>query len=470
MLEFVDNLKLVFFKSGGQMERENVKQNINFLEYPLWFQDEIVASNTEQGMIWKDREGYVYKAGYKPPVKTDAIFLLYLLMQSQRQNYGQELSLTRYQILRDCGLAVNAQWYNRLEDSLERWKMVGIKFVGTFYDGEIYSAINFGIIDSWSIHEKTKELKVTFSPSFIKMMLGKGFFKYINFAEFKKLRSPLATRLYEILCKSFYGRDTWEISAAKMAEKIPMKERYPAHIVPKIKTAINRINKCSDTKFLLETRKLDHGQTILCFTKTVAEKALLPFHQPVKESFTMPDKPEITILINLLPEPRRSQKTILEPVIAFYEMRGSDYVARNIRYTNKNAKNNYRPYLLKALQNDYGLAMQEDEEAARQVIAQEAMKAQEIAHSEAAEQKRQQQQEEKKKRAQAYIESLSEESRSELHAEAIANMSDNIKEIVLKKGLGSKIMLNMAMENIALQRLAEINTSKPNQPSLEMSA
>jgi hypothetical protein len=300
------------------------------------------------------------------------------------------------------------------------------------------------------------------------MMLGKGFFKYINFAEFKKLRSPLATRLYEILCKSFYGRDTWEISAVKMAEKIPMKERYPAHIVPKIKTAIARINKCSDTKFLLETRKLDHGQTILCFTKTVAEKALLPFNQPEKESFAIPDKPEITVLINLLPELRRSQRTILEPVIAFYEMRGSDYVARNIRYTNKNAKNNYRPYLLKALQNDYGLAMQEDEEAARQVIAQEAMKAQGMAQSEAVEKKRRAEQEENKKRAQAYIESLSEESRSDLQAEAMANMSDSIKEIVMKKGLGSKIMLNVAMENIALQKLAAINSNKPVQPTLEM--
>jgi len=450
------------------MERENVKQNINFLEYPLWFQDEIAAANAEEGMTWKDREGFIYRAGYKPPVKTDAIFLLYLLMQSQRNGYKQELTLTRYQILNDCGLDVSAKSYNRLEDSLKRWKMVGIEFVGTFYDGESYSAINFGIIDSWSIHEKTKELKVTFSPSFIKMMLGKGFFKYINFAEFKKLRSPLATRLYEILCKSFYGRDTWEISAVKMAEKIPMKERYPAHIVPKIKTAINRINKCSDTKFLFETRKIDRGQTVLCFKKSAAAKNLLSFDQQANESFTIPDKPEITVLINLLPEPRQSQKTIIEPVIAFYEMRGADYVARNIRYTNKNAKSNYRPYLLKALQNDYGLAMQEDEEAARQIITQEAIKAQEIAQNEAAEQKRLKEQEENKKRAQAYIESLSEESKSDLQAAAIAKMSDNIKEIVLKKGLGSKIMLNVAMESIALKRLAEINASKPVQPNLEM--
>ncbi len=452
------------------MERENVKQNINFLEYPLWFQDEIAATNAEEGMIWKDREGFIYRAGYKPPVKTDAIFLLYLLMQSQRNGYNQELTLTRYQILNDCGLDDSAKSYSRLEDSLKRWKMIGIEFVGTFYDGESYSTINFGIIDSWSVHEKTKELKVVFSPSFIKMMLGKGFFKYINFTEFKRLRSPLATRLYEILCKSFHGRDTWEISAAKMAEKIPMKERYSAHIVPKIKTAINRINKCSDTKFLLETRTKDRGQTILCFKKTVAAKTSLPILQPGKEAFTIPDKPEITILINLLPEPHRSQKTILEPVIAFYEMCGTDYVARNIRYTNKNAKNNYRPYLLKSLQNDYGLAMQEDEEAARQVIAQKAMKAQEVAQTEAAEQKRRKEQEENKKRAQAYIESLSGESRTDLQAEAMANMPDSIKEIVLKKGLGSKIMLNIAMENIALQKLAEINASKPVQPTLEMAA
>jgi len=447
-----------------------VRHSINLLEYPFWFQDERLAESTKEGTIWKDEAGYTYRCGYKAPVKTDVIFLLYLLLQSQKNNYAQKVQLSRYQIIQNCGLQRNSKWYARLEDSLERWKMVGIKFSGAFYDGNNYQTINFGIIDSWSIHEETKELTVIFSLSFIEMMLGKGFFKYINFSEFKQLRSPLATRLYEILCKSFHDRDTWEISAIKMAEKIPMKERYPAHIVPKIKTAINRINKCSDTKFLLETRTKDRGQTILCFKKTVAAKTLLPFHQPEKESFTMPDKPEIIVLINLLPESRRSQKTILEPVIAFYEMRGVDYVARNIRYTNKNAKSNYRPYLLKALQNDYGLAMQEDEEAARQVIAQEAMKAQEVAQTEAVEQQRRKEQEANKKRAQAYIESLSEESRSDLQAEAIAKMSDNIKEIVLKKGLGSKIMLNVAMESIALQRLAEINASKPVQPALEMTA
>jgi hypothetical protein len=47
-------------------------------------------------------------------------------------------------------------------------------------------------------------------------------------------------------------------------------------------------------------------------------------------------------------------------------------------------------------------------------------------------------------------------------------MSDNIKEIVLKKGLGSKTMLKIAMEKIALQRFAENKDNKPIQPILEM--
>jgi hypothetical protein len=457
------------FSGGNQVDKNLIKHSVNLLEYPLWFQDECLAENS-RGVTWSDREGYVYRAGYKVPVKTDGIFLLYLLLQSQRSNYASEMVLTRYQILKDCSLVPSQVWYDRLEDSLERWKMVAIKFDGSFYDGKHYSSINFGVIDSWKIDKATKNLHIRFSQEFLTMMMGKGFFKYINFAEFKKLRSPLATRLYEVLSKSFHGRDTWEINAIKMAEKIPMKERFPAHIIPKIKTAVKRINRCTDIQILLETRQIKAGQTILCFKKQTVSKSVLMSQQTTKKTFAIPNKPEIKSLIELLPLVRRSQKTILEPVIAFYEMRGADYVARNIRYTNKNAKSNYRPYLLKALQNDYGLAMQEDEEATQQIIAQEVMKAQEIAQNEAAEQKRRKEQAENKKRAQEYIEKLSEESKAELQAEAVANMSDNIKDIVLKKGLGSKIMLNIAMESIALQRLAESNVNKLLQPTLEMTA
>lgn len=446
--------------------KEMIRHNINFLEYPLWFQDEKSAVINEDGFIWEDIEGYVYRCGYKTPVKTDVIFLLYLLLQSQKADYAQTIKMSRYQILHSCGLKMNSKSYDRLADSLERWKMVGIKFSGAFYDGKEYQTINFGVIDSWEIDAETKNLKVYFSPKFIEMMLGKGFFKYINFSEFKQLHSPLATRLYEILGKSFHGRDLWEIDSVKLAEKIPMKERYPAHIIPKIKTAIARINQCTQTCFSLTTRSIRRGQTILSFRKTDQVKPAQVVEAITEKTLIIPETPELIVLIELLPEIRRTQKTILEIVLGFYEMRGAAYVKRNILYTNKHATRNYRPYLLKALRADYGLAMQEDEDAKRQVREQETQNAAKLAAQKNEEQRRRHLEVEAQKRAQEYIASLSLEEKGALEKEAIAGMEEKIRAIVQRNGPGSKIMMNLAMEKAATRRVQEAKAVQQTLPAL----
>lgn len=449
------------------MDKELVKHNINFLEFPLWFQDERAAEMT-RGQTWQDREGYIYRAGYKMPVKTDGIFLLYLLLQCQRNNYVPDLVLTRYQVLKNCGLVLSQVWYDRLEDSLERWKMVGIKFDGTFYDGKAYSAMNFGIIDSWKIDEETKNLKIRFSQEFLTMMLGKGFFKYINFTEFKQLHSPLATRLYEILCKSFHGRDLWEIEAGKMAAKIPMKELYSAHIVPKIRAAIVRINKSTAAKFEFMTRpsETEQKKTILCFRK-LAEAAPLPKGKP-KQGIEIPQAHDVKALIELLPENRRKQQTILEMVIGFHGIQGAAYVERNIRYTNKYAPDNYRAYLLMALRGDYGLAMQEDEEAKRHVKAQTTKKVDDAAARHVEELHRRKIEQENQKRARAYIDTLTSEAKSELEREVIAGMEEKIQNIIRTNGMGAKTLLSLAMERVAIRRLGVTIATDNKQPNLPM--
>ena len=319
--------------------KEMVRQSINLLEYPLWFQDERMAEANEETFVWQDREGYIYRCGYKIPVKTDVIFLLYLLLQSQNADYAPVISVSRYQILNNCGLKMNSKSYDRLIDSLERWKMVGIKFSGSFYDGKAYQTINFGVIDSWEIDKKSKLLKVYFSNRFIEMMLGKGFFKFINFTEFKQLHSPLATRLYEILSKSFHGRSFWEIDASKLAEKIPMKERYAAHIVPKIKTAVTRINECTNANFGLTIRNVKRGQTILSFTLVTEtnKKPVASSKKSVPQPEAIQETPELKVILDLLPPERRHQKTVLEMILGYYGVRGAEYVTRNIRYANKYA-------------------------------------------------------------------------------------------------------------------------------------
>jgi len=301
-------------------------------------------------------------------------------------------------------------------------------------------------------------------------MLGKGFFKYINFSEFKQLHSPLATRLYEILCKSFHARDLWEIEAGKMAAKIPMKELYSAHIVPKIRAAIVRINKNTATKFEFMTRpsEIEPKKTILCFRK-LAEAAPLSKGK-TKRSIDIPQTSEMKALIELLPENRRNQQTIMEMVIGFHGVHGAAYVERNIRYTNKYAPENYRVYFLKALKGDYGLAMQEDEDAKRHVKALENQKVDEATTRYAEELHRRKNKQEAQRQARAYIDALAPEAKADLEREVIAEMDEKIQDIIRTNGMGAKTLMNLAMERVATRRLAKTiatNKFQPNLPAME---
>ena len=62
-------------------------------------------------------------------------------------------------------------------------------------------------------------------------------------------------------------------------------------------------------------------------------------------------------------------------ITKYFEQKGKNYVIRNILYSNDKSNDiNYRAYLSKSLENDYGLAYQEDqevkkEEAERQRLA-----------------------------------------------------------------------------------------------------
>ena len=135
------------------MSTELIKQDINFLEFPLWLQDSQMAHQIEEGYIWQDREGFVYRTGYKPPVKIDLIFLLYLLLKSQQTEWKEELDLTRFEILAACSVGTSKNWYARLEESLKRWTSVVVEFEGTFYDGTSYQIMQFHIVDDWELEK-----------------------------------------------------------------------------------------------------------------------------------------------------------------------------------------------------------------------------------------------------------------------------------------------------------------------------
>jgi len=324
-----------------------VKHDINFLEHPIWFQDK----EQKEASIWKDNNGYIYRTGLKAPTKADIIFLYYLMLQVQKRDWEDTIFTTSYKIIKDCELNKSKYWRNRLKESLKRWENVRIEFEGTFYNGTNYQTLHFGIIDAWGIKEETKKLWIRFSPEWLLKIKESNFFKYLDFNQVKALRSPLTLRLYEILIKSFQSRDIWEIDALKLAAKIPMAEKSPAHIIPKIQASTNRINEKTSLRLALNVIRIKRGEAKFVFKKLKDKTVDILSTQGT----------EYRTLLNLLPKEQQRKKTIQYKVEQKLRKKGAEYVKRNILYANERANKNYRVFLLKALKEDWGLGWQEDE-------------------------------------------------------------------------------------------------------------
>jgi hypothetical protein len=346
------------------MGNDLVKQDINFLENPLW----VLSEHPQKEIrISNNRGEFLITSGQKLPERTDINFLLYLLQVSQKSGYVQKLELTRYEVIKECELTACEINYERLEESLNRWKFVGIKFKGTFYDNKEYLTKAFGIINEYAIDKQTKKLKIEFNKSFLEMVKSTNYCKYIDFKKYIRLRRPVSSRLYELLLKTFVDRKEWEIEALKLAQKLTLgeggkKKLYPADIKIKIDPAVNEINQKTELRIELETRKNDNKQIIFRF------KLIKNIEKEKKEQ----ENNEFQELIYLLKEDYRDSKGLNNELKRYYTKFGYDYVKYNIIYANKKATKAYTGFLKTALRENWGevLKLEEAKTIKQEVIKQ----------------------------------------------------------------------------------------------------
>jgi hypothetical protein len=370
------------------------KQDINFLEYPLWFP---FSHSSENGTVWSDREGYLYRTNYKAPDKTDILILFFILMESQKNNYERKLIFSQREILLGSGLPNDGWYHKRLQDSLERWINVAVKFSGTFYDGEKYESIGFHILEDYKIREKDKKVVVSLNENFLLQIKESRFFRYINFNQYKSLKRPVSLRLFEILCKTFKGRDFWEIDLVKLGLKLPLFKRkiylkgeekevmYHSDVLVKIKPAIHEINKVAENKELFKSLEIPLSEAFSVGYELKKENKIIVFNKRIPDwvkqerSLESTQQEQIRVpkveaqtkvktevkeapLLKQLYEMSKSQtKSLKEAIKSYYSEKGFEYVKSNILYANKEAKKNYEAYLKKALEEDWGAGYREEE-------------------------------------------------------------------------------------------------------------
>ena len=252
----------------------------------------------------------------------------------------------------------------------------------------------------------------------------------------KKLKRPVSARLYEILVKTFKDREEWQIGIIKLPEKLTLSERYPSQILKKVNPAVNEINDNTELKINFNYNK----KTQICtFTKVKQAQS------KDKPTATPPEDTNFKSLIVLIPKEHHDKKTILETIASAYKKHGFDYVVRNIRYTNRNCKGNYRAYLNKALKEDWGLAIQEDKESKQKVIKEQEQKRQQ-------EREALKQQKELQSQVREYMETLSPEELEALREEAISLLDEETKKDAEKIG-SFEVIVKMEMEEIVGERM-----------------
>jgi len=332
-----------------------LKEDKNFLEYPLWILDR--RSSITKYSLEKDNGTYeISTSSNKLPDRIDKLILYYLMLVLFENNFEDEISVTRYRVVKNVFSCKGATfYYNRILKSLERWHGISVKFEGIFFNGENHTTRGFHIIDSYKFDHKTGEIMIRFNKNYVEQIKSSNYYKLIDFNEVKKLKRDISVRLYEILTKQSLP---WHIGVKKLAEKLTLNKKYPSDILSKLYPAINEINKNTDLKVLFSSEKNKEGKTICIFEKMVESQLPTTADSDNKSSVS-------PIILKAIP--REYQVNSVFKIIEPYHDK-PDYVISNIKYTNGKYDKNYSAYLKLALQEDYAKVNREVKEKKDKVV------------------------------------------------------------------------------------------------------
>jgi len=278
--------------------------------------------------------------------------------------------------------------------------------------------------------------------------INASYVKPIDYDFLRSLR-PIASRLYEILGVKFYGHSKFiKYRYSTLCKLLPLKRRKylsaakqqlnPAHEELVTKGFLKsyewiHIPGVDDDWYIKYIPNQGYGEIIDTPSATESIPELTSEHG--KDTFC---SAEVRQLLELVPGPHRSKKTIEHIIAETCEKWGFDRVARNIKYTNKHCRNNYRAFLAKAIENDWGLELQEDEEARREALRKKDQEA-----------RRQEKEIQQLRRVRNYIQGLSENEKDELRRQAIARLGDELKG---RDEASAKMLIRSEMEKIVLER------------------
>jgi len=282
-----------------------------------------------------------------------------------------------------------------------------------------------------------------------------------------QLRSSFSIRIYELL-KQYEKLGERTFLLETLREYLGLEEsQYKLYGDFKRKiilVAQTELSEKTDLSFEFEEIKVSRRVGKIRFiiqsqmpTKAIEEIDLNDMNKVVID-------PQLFQLFGLLPQQFQSKQSIRKLVEKAYQQNGFDYVMRNIIYANDRSNalktgftgdkgSNYRAYLGKSLNDDYGLAYLEDLQ-----VKQEAEKVKQKTFAEAEKQKQREmnqidQERENRAKARVFIDSYPPEALQQFEEEAKKRMTPESLERYLRKDVIGKFEFKRRLEDVVMEHV-----------------
>jgi len=340
----------------------------------------------------------------------------------------------------------------------------------SIYKAEEESILDVNWLSSAKYYLGEGMVELAFEPKLKPYLLNlKQKFTTYRLKDVSELKSNFSIRIFEFL-KQFENIGSRTLSVQDLRDKLEiLPNQYTLYANFKRKVLIKaqeELTKKSNLTFLFEEIKECRKIVKIRFIITrqlVSNTKQLDFSalREIEEAST---NTELQKLIELLPEQYSKQISIHKKLTEHLGKYGFEYVARNIEYANthSNAINkdknlqkpsNYRGYLTKSLNNDFGLAFQEDKKMKKEKEELEIEQKRILAKQQEAEKAALTLLEEQKELAKKHIATLSSAKLEELEHKAIEALEEPMKFIIKNKKTGWKTTLKLKMNELIRNRL-----------------
>ena len=160
------------------------------------------------------------------------------------------VSFTLHAFLRSMGRRVDGRTYEQLRAALSRLERTTLESSGTYFDASSGRPLDasFTVLAAVSIDRRRTSdrdqltlfpaltanepgvARVTLSP-IIRANIAARHTVTLSAPHYLALSSPVARRLYRLLeVAREEGRVTWRVALEKLAEQLPLAQRYPSHL------------------------------------------------------------------------------------------------------------------------------------------------------------------------------------------------------------------------------------------------